>query len=297
MKKLLIFAIFCFVFPSLVFAEKSWNINLSDKDKREFCQTAPKSPEERCKERGGKWDDGLCVKSQVKKVVVRKKRRLRPAPPVVVTPPPPIVVPPPCPACPACEKCKECEKCAPCKACETPVTVTQKVTLAPPRFIQPPPPKPVKKTPAAPPPAEKWWWIGPGVFAAGFWAGNKDFIFGPYGSLAFAINQRFRVESHIGMSHSPVMKDLGLWLGLYGAVRAYKGLFVDFGLETFWSRFQSLTVKRRIIAVSFGPEYWFNDHVSVSLRFLLGVEDMIESCKELSGHFTAGNLLTIGVYF
>jgi hypothetical protein len=295
MKKSLIFAIFGFSFSSSAFAEKSWNLNLSDKDKREFCQTVPKSPEEKCKERGGKWDDGLCVKSQVKKVVVRKKRRPPPAPPVIVN------APPPCPSCPACEKCKECKKCAPCKPCEaksSPVTVSQKVTLAPPRFIESPPlPKPVKRAAPLPPKKEKWWWIGPGVFAAGIWTGEKDFFFGPYGSLAFAINQRFRVEGHIGMSHSPVMKDLGLWLGVYGAVRAYKGLFVDFGIETFWSRFQSLTVKRRIVAASVGPEYWFNNHVSISLRFLLGVEDTIESCKELSGRFTAGNLLTIAAYF
>jgi hypothetical protein len=260
----------------------SFSAEGADKKPAEFCIVPPKTPQQKCKEAGGEWKDDVCYKTKrriVKRIVRRVVRSRIPA--MVITSPPPVCN---CPTCPACPKVE---------AKPANISMSQKITFTSPAFLT----DTAKSQLVLSPPDEKWWWMGPGVFAAGIWVGKKDFFFGPYGTLVFAINQRFRTAGSVGMSYSVDTGGLGLWLGGYGAVRAYKGLFVNFGLETFWSEFQSLTVKRRMIALSSGPEYWFNNRASISLRFMFGIADVIENCKELTGYFTVGNLFTATLYF
>lgn len=154
-------------------------------------------------------------------------------------------------------------------------------------------PKKIKKVKA------QWWWIGLGAFATGLWAGERDFFPGVHGMLIFAINKRFRVGGNIGVGYGPWQQNgrLDVWFGGTFAVRAYKGLFVNFGAETMWGGFDGLSVHRRMIAASSGPEYWFGERASISLRFLVGVADLVGDCQIKSGQVVGGNIFTISVYF
>jgi len=146
---------------------------------------------------------------------------------------------------------------------------------------------------------ERWWWLGTGVWAMGLWAGEKDFVAGPYGALVFAINHRFRVAGNVGAGFGPWQKDgiTNVWLGASGAVRVYSGLFINFGVETVWGGFDGLSVYRRMFAVSAGLEYWFGNRASIGLRFLVGVRDDVRECLIKSGQITGGNIFTTALYF
>jgi len=270
----------------------------SSKNKKaecEPCKAREKTPEEKCKAAHGKWTGDMCVKTRIMKKRIIRRVETPAVPPVdfelqcyrrngewrdglcygkrepaPVTPPPakPVVV-------------KQ----------EQRVTV-KNTTLVPPKPNLPlPPPKKAEKG--------KWWWIGPGVWALGLWAGEKDFVPGIYGSLVFAINQRFRVAGNIGVGYGPWQENgrLDVWVGGTFAVRAYKGLFVNFGVETMWGGFDGLSVHRRMLATSAGPEYWFGDRASISLRFLVGLHDNVSDCQIKSGQVVGGNLFTTTVYF
>lgn len=214
-----------------------------------------------CYRRGGKWQDGLCYKQ---------------------------AVPPSAPVR---------------KQGNSPIMMKQEQNI----ILQPAESKSVLSSPAYPSSVspsvdnknEKWWWMGPGIWAMGLWAGEQDFVTGPYGTLIFAINHRFRVAGNVGAGFGPWHKNgiTDVLVGGYGAVRAYKGLFIDFGIETVWGGFDGLSVHRRMFAVSAGPEYWFGDRASIGLRFLVGVRDNVTDCELKKGQIAGGNIFTSTLYF
>lgn len=278
MKKSVIFAIF-FIYSANAEAQYGFSVQPDMQScrqyKGELCKAPELSPAEKCRRAGGRYVNGLCMVTRrvVKRVVEKSPPEVKVVERVVEKPVERIVKVP-VPAPPA------------------PITITQeqKVVAPPQKKDDCPPAKlAVKKK-------DRWWWMGPGIFFLGLWAGEKDVTFGPYATLVFAINDRFRVGGGLGLGYSP-WRDLGLLLNAYGAVRAYRSLYLDFGLETLWSEFDGLSVRRRFVAGSIGPEYWFGERASVSLRFLFGVHDIVNNCKDNSGKFSAGNLLTATMYW
>jgi hypothetical protein len=274
MQKAIVFAVLFFGFLSLSFGEKQF----TPAELKKACSPKKRATKKikyfpamvirssrnfaaECCRAGGKWQDGLCYKQIVEPIVPVREQAVMP---VVIKQEQNIILQP---------------------------AESKKVLVSPIASSA--------VSPAANNKNEKWWWIGPGIWAMGLWAGEKDFVAGPYGTLIFAINHRFRVAGFIGAGFGPWQKDgiTNVWLGGYGAVRAYNGLFINFGVETVWGGFDGLSVYRRMLAVSAGPEYWFNNRASISLRFLVGVRDDVRECLIKSGQITGGNIFTTALYF
>jgi len=148
----------------------------------------------------------------------------------------------------------------------------------------------------------KWFFIGPGVWALGTYMSPHDFMLGPYVALMFAVNYRFRLGANIGVGFGPWEPEdqgkVNLWLGALAGIRAYKGLFIDLGLESVWGGFSGLTTHRRMFFFSVGPEYWFGDRGSISLRFIFGVWDEVCRCvRGTKTDFAGGNIFSATFYF
>jgi len=235
-----------------------------------------------CKNSGGRWDEkkGYCIKCEKKAKKVVKKHR-KPARRRVKTP------------------ASQPVKTVIVRRSGTPIIIKQEQR----QTIEAPSAQTTKPAGEAPKPSSKWWFAGPGVWILGTYMSPKDFMVGVHGSLVFAPHDRFRLGGNIGIGFGP-WEDNGkvnLWIGLLAGIRAYKGLFVDLGLESVWGGFSGLTVFRRMFFFSFGPSYWFGDRGNISLRFILGVRD--EVCpicgrpSEVQSSFAGGNLLTATLYF
>ena len=237
--------------------------------REKFCRKKPLSPRQKCKRKRGRWIQGVCY--------ITKIRRIKSAPEIrrvtterVITRPIYKVI----------------------KVPVQKTTIIREVLVREPTDTKDEPKKETPKT-------KDWWWFGPGAFAFGsYMSKDRFFLAGPQVKLAFALSDRFRISGTMGFAF---WQKHPLLVGAQFEVRVIQNLYAQFGIETGWGDFEELgelAIKQRFFLGTIGLEYWIFDKASIALSFPLGFNERVIDCEEeTKGNFIGGNMLSIFIYF
>jgi len=289
MRKILPFLVI-FLFTFTAYGEEGFGAA-----ERDRCKP---TPEQRCLSRGGKWENGLCMKTKLQ-VKYRRRRQVKPRvsnelrcfrrggewrdemcharekPPVLKPETRVVRIP-----------AKSVPVASPVVNVNQQVGVQHETEKK--ESVKTPPLSSKKEEP------KKWWWIGPGAFTLGLYMSDKkEFLTGVEGKLTFALNDRFRVNGLTGYSF---WQESNVLLGVGFDVRIWQALFTTFTFDSLWGGFDDFTVKRRTWLLGTGLTYWFGNRADISLRFIFGVKNEVGTCDTYD-YFVGGSVFSVHVYF